>query len=77
MFDEENSLALFYYKDENLFRDSDGFPILDLFRYVAPGYISVFKEKNVNMVVPRRDKHDEAVILFTDNDDDEYFKIYI
>lgn len=74
--DEENSLALFYYKEENLFRDCDGFVVLDLFRYVSPGYVAVFRENEINMVVPRRDKPGDAVILFAEGCDDD-FKVYI
>lgn len=73
-------LTLWYYEQDNSWTDCNGFIVLDLFRYVTPGYIDIFRAGHSNMVVPRRDCPGEAVMLFYENlesEDDDDFKIYI
>lgn len=74
---EEEVLTLWYDEGTNSWTDCNSLVVLDLFRYVSPGYFEIFRHGQSNMVVPRRDKPGEVAILFGEDRDEEDFKVYI
>lgn len=37
--------VLYYYPEENCFRDEDGYTIYDVFKYLTPGELTMFKRE--------------------------------
>lgn len=75
---EEDPLCLFYYPDDNTFVDSNGFTVLDFFRYVTPNYLMIFLAHKESMIVPRRDIPSKPLVIFYDDNDEnmEFIKSY-
>lgn len=47
--------SLYYDAEENLFFDSDGVVVFDIFRYISPAILTVFKFRRRFIRVPIKD----------------------
>ena len=47
----EDIMTLYYYYKDNIMVDEDGFIIYDIFRYVTPSELALFKKNEVWMLI--------------------------
>lgn len=50
--DDFNVLEFTYYEDENICYDDCGFPVFNLFEYITPGQYRLFKQDQLDIVIP-------------------------
>ena len=62
-------IQLYYYADDNVFMDEDGFPVFGLFHIIAPNDLFLFKVHKEYMLVPHRENPKIGVELFYPDDD--------
>lgn len=65
----DKCLCLFYYAEYNHFEDENGIYVPNIFEYVLPGYLEIFRAHGRSILVPMRGQRDQYVILFADEDD--------
>ena len=49
--DEYDVFGLFYYENENVFKDDDGFIVWDIFNYITPNDLYLFRKTHETMFV--------------------------
>lgn len=48
-------IVLYYYREDNYFTDENGAIIYDLFRYITPSELFIFKQENEDLFIQRPD----------------------
>ena len=58
----KNNLVLMYDPEENVMRDLNGYIIFDIFKFITPNELLVFKENKVNVITNGRDGNKVTLI---------------
>jgi hypothetical protein len=59
--DELDVFSFFYYPDQNVFKDYDGYIIWDLFNYITPNDLYLFRRTETTMFIKHK-KLDNTII---------------
>ena len=79
LYDSPNELdviCLFYDREKNKFLDEDGFIVWDIYRYITPTDVYLFKSKKECMFVTHRSLRNTLCELYYPMHDDHHDKIY-
>jgi len=65
----EGGVVFFYYEEQNLMFDEDGFPVFNIFEYITPNEFFIFKTNKEYMIIiePNRPVIE---LIYPEHDDD-------